>query len=1200
MTGPTINLLPAVLHVSPTQSVGDFLREVRSQVAELMPFEHTGLSKIRSYLAGTESTATDFQNVFVVHSADFGDAGAPALQKLRAKYINNLGKTEQHAYPLVVSVTLLTETSAVLKIQHDEQILSVQQAWNLTHQFQAVLSNLQNARADALVGSIASLSEHDLSQIREWNKETIPVNETCIHTLFEEQALRAPDAEAICSINQSLTYAEVDGISSSLALRLSEAGVGPETPVAVCFEKSIWTAVAMLAVFKAGGFYVPIDPTHPRGRIIEIVESVQIRFSLVSTQTVAVLEELCDNIFEINDLWKSTAKVSLPDSLKARVRPSNTAYLLFTSGSTGKPKGVLIPHSAMATSIVSHGPAFGASPDWRTLQFAAHTFDISMTEFCTTLAFGGCICVPSDDDRMNDLAGIITKLRANVALVVPTVANLLSPSQVPTLKTLVLGGEPVTKETISKWADHVNLTAGYGPSETAVYCSGNINASANAHPADIGRSIGGTMWLVNAEDHNRLVAIGCVGEIVISGPIVGNGYYKDPVTTDKAFVPAPEWLRKIHPAEEGKKIYRTGDLGRYNPDGTFRIVGRSDTQVKLRGFRIELGEIENRIKESGPVVTALATLPSKGPCVKRIVAVICLNRSDLGNYSIRSDELRLAEIQPDVLNQVKTRISLTLPEYMIPSVWVVLEKFPLLASGKIDRRLIKTWIEQMDPKLYEDLMGELDTDGPTEVAPGTTAEALRNIWADVLKVQPQQIGLKTSFFSLGGDSIAAIHVVSQAKKAGLSLTTTGIMSQKTLGKVSNLIDQSDVVASPKEEEIFGLSGTDGIHAYSKILQTRLAEQPDVEMEDCYPFTPIQREILRQRQINPAIFVLSWKMEFSARSGPVSLDRLARAWKLVVQKHHVLRSIFVTDPENVLSPLQVTLINARPSIAISSSEPGEHEPTTDELLPALDDCFLPHRAHFSRRGNEYFGHIELDHLVIDGWSFRLIKEDLLAAYDSDEFQLLPPNYAFKSVVKAHQPGRISRDKNHWTAILKDQAASLLSFPVTLPDSVRPPSPAKTVIYLPELHIGALAAFSTKFNITPASIFDAAWAQTLSQYTGSRDVTYEYVVSNRDLDVDGILDIVGPVMNLLAFHLHDVSTVHSAQDLAAVADQIQEQRLQDSGRTTSNLREIIQDDLKRELPFNTALNFQRRPLGVEINNLRVYDHLRRSSDPWHVSI
>ncbi|KOC08512.1 hypothetical protein AFLA70_8g006431 [Aspergillus flavus AF70] len=1199
MTGPTINLLPIVMQIDPKRSVASFLDSVRAQAAELMPFEQTGISKIRSYLAGKESKATDFQTVFVVHPSEFGEAAAPALQKLGLEFEDHLGKNEQHSYPMVVSATLSTDTAAKFKMQYDDRIVSTQQAHNLISQFQAVLSCLSNAKDDTLLGSISSLSDHDIAQIYQWNKITPPVNETCIHHLFEQQVSKDPDAEAVYSVEQSLTYAQVDNISSALALRLVELSVDLETYVAVCFEKSIWTVVAILAVFKAGGVYVPIDPAHPRGRIVEVVERVQIKVAITSKDSFGVLSDLCDSIVVLDNPPPSNT-ISLPQEIRKRAQPSNTAYLLFTSGSTGKPKGVLMSHSAMSTSIVHHGPAFGASPDWRTLQFAAHTFDISMTEFFTTLAFGGCICVPSEHDRLNNLAGVIAALRVNTALVVPTVANLITPQQVPTLKTLVLGGEPVTKETISRWAPHVNLTAGYGPSETAVYCSGHLNVAADAHPADIGRCIGGTMWIVNADNYHQLSAIGCVGEIVISGPLLGKGYLGDQATTDVAFVPAPEWFQKLSPASPYKTLYRTGDLARYNPNGTFRIVGRRDTQVKLRGFRIELSEIENRIMDEDTITAALATLPTRGPCVRQIVAVVSQHRSDLGNQG--PDTIRLVKTSPEgILDKVKSRVSLTLPEYMIPSVWVVLDRMPILLSGKIDRRSIKSWIEGMNPKVYDELVGVADAAAPTQINPGTTSATIQKIWSEVLKVPAEQIGLKTSFFSLGGDSIAAIQVVSKAKGIGLSITVRGILTQKTLGNLANLVDQNQQGAPQSLEHAISPRGTDSTLSYAHVLQSHLRGHPEVKIEDSYPYTPIQREIQKQREINPAIFLLSWKMDIiSLGSLPVSLDRLARAWKSVVQKHHILRSIFVKDPEGKLPPLQVVLQNAEPSIVTSSTAMAEHKPTMDELLPALDDCFLPHRAHFSQHGDRVFGHIELDHLVIDGWSFKLIKEDLLAAYDAADATIPVASSQFKSVVNAHQPARVDRDKSYWVSILRDIKPSLLSLPPVIKGSAHPPSPTKTIIDLPLLDITALSAFSAKHSITPASIFDAAWAQTLSIYTGSTDVAFEYVVSGRDQEVSNIFEIVGPVMNLLTYHLHDISTEDSAQALATLAHQMQEQRLQDGLHNACNLREVLEGDLNVTLPFNTALNFQRRPLGVQTDTLRVYDRLELSKDPWHFDV
>ncbi|KAI0126662.1 peptide synthetase [Xylariales sp. AK1849] len=284
----------------------------------------------------------------------------------------------------------------------------------------------------------------------------------------------------------------------------------------------------MQLVELAGGVYVPIDPTHPPGRIQEIVQTVGIRVASASPTCRLILEKL--------------------------ISPEDLSIIQVQDGFTLRPwleplqhreaEEIIMPHRAICTSILHHGPALGAGPNWRTLQFCAHTFELSIAEFFTTLSFSGCICVPSEEDRTNNLAGVITSLAANTLIVVLTVANILFPDEVPILKTFILSGEPIPKESITHWADHVNLICAYGPSETAV-CA-----------------------------------------------ILGSGYFGDKATTHAAFVMAPEWIREL---TGDTMLYRSGDLGRYNPDGSFQVVGRRDTQVKLRGLRIELGEIENRL-----------------------------------------------------------------------------------------------------------------------------------------------------------------------------------------------------------------------------------------------------------------------------------------------------------------------------------------------------------------------------------------------------------------------------------------------------------------------------------------------------------------------------------------------------------------------------------------------------------------------------
>ncbi|KAI1462852.1 non-ribosomal peptide synthetase module [Annulohypoxylon moriforme] len=1196
MTGPTINLVPVNLRIDPEETVSSFLSRVRVQAGEMTPFEHSGIAKIRTYLAKGDSAAFDFQTLLVVHPQSFSDAISSSTQTLGLQYIDEIGKKEEHPYPLVLSFTLSPGNIATLRVEHDEGVVTKQQAQNLVFHLQAILTHLGHATRDTLLGSISPFSHHDLAQIREWNPFTHPTEETCIHHLFQKQVARQPKAIAVCSQTQSLTYSDVDIRSSSLAAQLIECGVQSGTFVAVCFEKSIWTVVAILAVFKAGGVYVPIDPDHPRDRIEEMVRMAGIEIAVTSDPGAEVLDGLDLKIVKPSEEETSSETLS-PFPLASKAVSSRIAYL-----HTGKPKGILMPHSAICTSIKHHGEAFGANPKWRTLQFCSHTFDLSIAEFFMTLAFGGCICMPSDHDRLNNLAGAIRALKVNTLLCVPTIANLLYPQDVPSLKTMVLAGEPLTKKTITRWADHVNLTAGYGPSETTPYSSGNLRISTEAHPANIGRSIGANMWIVDRGDPNKLCAIGCVGEIAISGPLIGGGYFNDRAATEAAFVPAPEWL-KVDKTFPHTQLYRTGDLARNNPDGTFHIIGRKDTQVKLRGFRIELGEIENQIMATGVVSAAVAALPGVGPCARQLVAIVSYKPSDVSYHSNSSITISKNNFQ---LDRIKHHLSLVLPNYMAPTVWICLEEMPQLISGKVDRKTIKQWIQSMPLEIYNDLLGNESTEMDIEIEPGSLADKLRQLWSETLDMPKETIGMNTLFFASGGDSISAMQIVSRAKEIGLVVTVRGIMAAKTLGGLVALVrDSQDASISMDVDKGHTYWTSDIIRPYEEMIASRLSDRPSLRVEDAYPTSPFAREILKQRLINPHVFILSWQMEiFALKSEPISIERLAQAWRRVIQKYPVLRSIYLRDDTGELPLLQVVLsadAASEATVVISSAEAEDDEPTFDSVgTPSVDDCFLPTRAHFVQHGDRYYIHIELDHQVIDGWSLRLIKSSLLEAYESGENYKpeVPPPY--KAVIAARTPSRIETDDQYWASVLADRVPSLLSLPVSSGEPPARPSPRKTVIYLPEIKAQAISSFGTAHGVTAASLIDAAWAQTLSAFTGSSDVSFEYITSGRNEDVPDVFDIVGLLINAVPYHLSKVSTGDNALDLARLAQQMQEQRNENGLHDTSNVREVVEKRLKVGRLWNTAVNFQRRPSAIATATLKVEDLVRKSVDPWHFDV
>lgn len=544
----------------------------------------------------------------------------------------------------------------------------------------------------------------------------------------------------------------------------------------LCFDKSKWYPIANLAVLKAGGACTAIDPTHPPGRLQRILDATRATVVL----TVPKHEKLFSG-FEL-------VVVSVPGAVRSgslrlekrimrRARPHDTAFVVFTSGSTGVPKGIVQSHASYASSIAATTSVFTAPsrPRRRHLQFAAHTFDNCLSDMFVTLSTGGCVCIPSEQQRLDDLEGAIEAMGVNQAELTPTVAGLLRPDRVAaTLDTLAMTGENATPAVIEAWASRVDrLLNIYGPAEATILTTVKDNLSHDTHPLDIGRPVGGHAWIVDPRDTDRLVPLGSVGEILLEGPYVSDGYLSQRKETSLAFIPPPRWaVSTMHTHHGSGRFYRTGDLARYNPDGSIRLVGRNDTQIKLRGQRVELAGIEHHISSSERVQHAAVLFPGSGPWHKSLVAVVVLSRSNLvagpstvslGSGGIAS-VIRLVQTNSQdggtvrrQVERLREELGRSLPVYMLPTMWLVVESIPLLSSGKLDRKLLKAFVESMSSSEAETARQSFLANAgvkPNRAAnanPMSRAEqAILESCAHVLNIPMENIDINDSFIGLGG------------------------------------------------------------------------------------------------------------------------------------------------------------------------------------------------------------------------------------------------------------------------------------------------------------------------------------------------------------------------------------------------------------------------------------------------------------------
>lgn len=605
----------------------------------------------------------------------------------------------------------------------------------------------------------------------EWNQtQKDYACDRCIHQLFELQASLTPEAIAVVDEDKQLTYQELNHRSNQLAHYLQKLGVAPEIKVGICIERSLDMVVSILGILKAGGAYVPLDPTYPPERLKFMLEDAQVSI-LLTQQCFSPFERTSAISPEINfregyesnetapqntagswgDLqflyldrdWEIIAQQSQENPI-GDVTSANLAYVIYTSGSTGQPKGVLVEHHGLCNLAQAQIQTFDPKPEHRILQFASLGFDASIFEIVMAWGVGATLYLIPEEARLG--SGLISYLQNHAithATLPPAVLKTLPPTQLPALQTLISAGEACSPDIVARWASARRLFNAYGLTETTVWST--VSEVSDRSGTSIGRAIANTQIYI-LDPHLQPVPIGIPGELYIGGVGLARGYVNRPDLTAQRFILNP--FRKaevksmkdetenpllissntLHPSE---RLYKTGDLARYLPNGNIEYLGRIDNMVKIRGFRIELGEIESLLSQH-PVVQQAVVIAYEDVGNKQLVAYLVLN-SDL---TLTTADLRRFLKQK-------------LPDYMIPSAFVVLSSLPLTPSGKVDRSALrKPSIDSIDRPF---------------VAPRTSTEAtLTKLWANILNLE--QVGIQDNFFELGGDSLLAIQLLEQVNQ----------------------------------------------------------------------------------------------------------------------------------------------------------------------------------------------------------------------------------------------------------------------------------------------------------------------------------------------------------------------------------------------------------------------------------------------------
>ena len=947
------------------------------------------------------------------------------------------------------------------------------------------------------------LSENERDEIWDTNK-IVPVKiEECMHTKIAAQAVDHAGKLAVDAWDGQLTYTELDQLSTRLASKLQGYGVGPEVIVPLCFEKSIYTVVSVLAVLKAGGAFALLDVNQPKTRLREIIQQCRPKVVCTSIKSKDLCPPEIPTIIPQNDLDDTNTN----DFTPLEPSPSWPMYVCFTSGSTGRPKGIVMTHSAFSSAQYHQSEAFCFHQEARVFDFASYAFDVAVYNVMMTLAVGATLCIPSEEQRKGALNQTLRDMNITMTALTPSTSRLLEPSTLSSLETLILSGEAVTESDLQRLSEgSFRVLNAYGPAECTPMSTLNASPIEPEISTHMGVGIGAVTWVVDPSDHTKLVPRGAPGELLLEGPILARGYLEEPEKTAASFINDPPWLLEGSnrcPGRKGK-LYKTGDIVCYEGEN-LRFIGRKDSQVKIRGQRFELGEVEHHVRNamSSTVQIVAEVINLGGDREKAMLTIFLTGSEGWHDEKPLNDSASLVTVNEDT---EKVLIE-SLPGFMVPSIYIRLNTMPLSVTGKADRGKLRQMGEIISPKRLLELQGDNIKTKPQNA----TETLLRDLWAAVLGLKAEDISTTDKFIRLGGDSIAAMKLVGAARKSGVVMSVADVFRNPTIIQQAQL-ESSVGMAEQVTAAPFSLLDHQDIEELATACAT-----PTALIEDAYPCTPLQEGMFTLSTQKAGDYILQAVLELSPG---LNIELFKTAWESVYKSTEALRTRFVQGQDSKLTQV-VCGDTLEWKHAMNLQEYMENDKYSimglgQKLVrfALIGDCTKP--SHFVWTAH---------HALYDGWSLQLISNMVRQVMLEGKLEEdTTETVKFSTFVQHVLCKNESETERYWQSYLENsETATFPALPVTMKD--RPEANASIEMELSP---------RTKAGITQSTMIRGALGVLIGQYTATKDVVFGAVVSGRNAPVAGIESIRGPTIATVPIRVQLEASQSTAEYLQNLQD------------------------------------------------------------------